>query len=42
MVLRIVSNEENVMPPQGIKNNSAAYINLLNTVVKPWVDRVKN
>ena len=46
MVLGVVNNEGHVMPPhffpQGLRVNSAAYIGVLGTVVKPWFDRVRN
>ena len=46
MVLGVISNEGNAMPPhffpQGLKVNSAAYIHVLETVVKPWIDNVHN
>ena len=46
MVLGVVSNEGHVMPlhffPQGLKVNLAAYIDVLSTVVKPWIDEVRN
>lgn len=46
MVLGVVSNEGHVMPPhffrQGLRVTSAAYIEVLDTVVKPWIDRVRN
>ena len=46
MVLGVVSNEGHVMPPhfftQGMKINAAAYIEVLSTVVKPWIDTVRN
>jgi len=44
MVLGVVSNEGHVMPPhffsQGLRVNAAAYIEALETVVKPWIDSV--
>ena len=44
--LGIVSNEGYVMPRhfflQGLRGNSAAYIDVLGTVVKSWIDRVRN
>ena len=46
MVLGVVSNEGHVMPPhffpQGLRVNSTAYIEVLKTVVKPWIDTVCN
>ena len=46
MVLGVVSNEGHVMPScfftQGLRVNSAAYIYVLGTVVKPWIDRIRN
>lgn len=46
MVLGVVSNEGHVMPPhffpQRLRVNSAAYIEVLQTVVKPWIDSVRN
>ncbi|EFN86088.1 Transposable element Tcb2 transposase, partial [Harpegnathos saltator] len=45
MVLGVVSNEGHVMPPhffcQGLRVNAAAYIEVLETVVKPWIDSVR-
>ena len=42
MVLGVVSNEGHVMPshffPQGLRMNAAAYIEVLEAVVKPWID----
>lgn len=44
MVLGVVSSDGDVMPPyffeQGLKINAAVYIHVLETVVKPWMDRV--
>lgn len=44
MVLGVVSNEGDVMPPhffdKGARINAALYINTLETVVKPWMDGV--
>ena len=44
MVLGVMSNEEYVMPPrfyhQGLRVNAAAYIEVLEAVVKPWIDSV--
>ncbi|XP_046868909.1 uncharacterized protein LOC124461437 [Drosophila willistoni] len=44
MVLGVVSNKGHVMPPhffsQGLRVNSAAYIEVLETVVKPWIESV--
>lgn len=46
MVLGVVSSEGHVMPPhffpQGLRVNAAAYIEVLETVVKPWIDSVRN
>ena len=46
MVLGVVSSEGHVMPPhffaKGLKVNSAVYIEVLKTVVKPWIDSVRN
>jgi len=45
MVLGVVSNEEHVMSPhffpQGLRVNVAAYIEVLEVVVKPWIDSVR-
>ena len=42
MVLGVVSNEGNVMPSyffrQGLRVNAANYIEVLEVVVKPWID----
>ena len=44
MVLGVVSNEGDVMPPhvfaQGLKINTEVYIDVLSNVVKPWMDGV--
>jgi hypothetical protein len=44
MVLGIVSNEGDVMPPhffpKGLKVNTDEYIKVLEEVVKPWMDQV--
>lgn len=46
MVLGVVSSEEHVMSPhsfpQGLRVNAVGYIEVLETVVKPWIDRVCN
>ena len=46
MVLGVVSNEGHVMPPhffpQGLRVNSAIYIEVLETVVKPWIKNLRN
>ena len=46
MVLGVVSNEGHVMPPhffqEGLRVNSATYIEVLDTVVKLWIDREQN
>ena len=46
MVLGVVSSEGHVMPPyifpQGLRVNAAGYINVLKTVVKPWINKVCN
>lgn len=46
MVLDVVSNEGHVIPPhffpQGLRVNAAAYIEVLETVVKPWIDNICN
>lgn len=45
MVLGVVSNEGHVMPPhffhQGLRVNAAAYTEVLETVVKLWIDSVR-
>ena len=45
MVLGVVSNEGHIMPPhffqQGLRVNAVAYIEVLETVVKPWIDSVR-
>uniref|UniRef100_A0A0K2TPX1 Uncharacterized protein n=1 Tax=Lepeophtheirus salmonis TaxID=72036 RepID=A0A0K2TPX1_LEPSM len=44
MVLEVISNQGHVMPPyffeKGLNVNSDVYINVLRTVVKPWMDNV--
>lgn len=44
MVLGVVSSEGDVMPPhffrQGLRVNAAAYTDVLETVVKPWITAV--
>lgn len=44
MVLGVVSSEGHIMPPhffqQGLRLNAAGYNEVLETVVKPWIDRV--
>ncbi len=44
MVLGVISNEGDVMPPyffeQGLKVNTDVYLNVLNTVVKPWMETI--
>ena len=44
MVLGIISNEGHVMPPhffpQGLRLNANGYIEVLETVVKPWIQEV--
>ena len=46
MVFECVSSEGDVMPPhffqEGLRLNSDGYVELLNTVVKPWITRVAN
>ena len=46
MVYGCVSCEGDVMPPhffrEGLRLNSDAYVELLITVVKPWITRVAN
>lgn len=46
MVFGCVSSEGDVMPPhffrEGLRLNSDGYVELLNTVVKPWITRVAN
>ena len=46
MVYGCVSSEGDVMPPhffrEGLRLNSDGYVELLNTVVKPWITRVAN
>lgn len=46
MVLGVVSNEGHGMPPyffpQGLRVNAAAYIEVLETVVKPWIDSMRS
>ena len=44
MVLGVISNEGDVMPPhffaKGLKINDEEYVKVLRDVVKPWMDRV--
>ncbi len=44
MVLGVVSSDGDVMPPhvfeQGLKINAEVYVHVLDTVVKPWMERV--
>lgn len=44
MVLSVVSNEGDVMPPhfidEGLRMNQDMYQTILSTVVKPWIERV--
>ncbi|UYV79804.1 hypothetical protein LAZ67_18000702, partial [Cordylochernes scorpioides] len=44
MVLGVISSEDDVMPPhffeKGLRMNADTYINVLETVVKPWMDMV--
>lgn len=44
MVLGVISNEDRVMPPhffpQGLRINAAAYIEVLATVVRPWMEEI--
>lgn len=46
MILRVVSNEGHMMPlhffPEDLRINSPAYIEVLETVVKPWIDSMRN
>ena len=46
MVLGVASIEGRVMPPhffpQGLRVDSAAYNDVLGTIVKPWINRVRN
>ena len=46
MVFGCVSSEGDVMPPhffrEGLRLNSDGYVELLNTVVKPWITRIAN
>jgi transposase len=46
MVFGVVSNEGHVMPPyffpQGLRINALAYKEVLKTVVKPWIDSIRN
>ena len=46
IVFGVACNEGHFMPPhffpQGLKINAAAYINVLKTVVKPWIDGICN
>ena len=45
MVLGMVSNEGHVLSPpffrQGLRVNPATYIEVLEAVVKPWIDKVR-
>ena len=44
MILGVVNSEGHVMPPhvfqEGLRVNADGYIRVLETVVKPWIDRV--
>ena len=44
MVMGVVSNQGNVMPPHifaaGLKINTEVYLDVMTTVVKPWMDEV--
>ncbi len=44
MVLSVVSNEGDVMPPhifpKGLRVNTDEYLNVIKTVVKPWMDQI--
>ncbi len=44
MVLGIVSNEGDVMPPhiipKGLRVNTEEYLDVIKTVVKPWMDQI--
>ncbi|UYV84046.1 hypothetical protein LAZ67_X000971 [Cordylochernes scorpioides] len=44
MVLGVISSEGDVMPPhffeKGLRMNADTYINVLETIVKPWMDMV--
>ena len=44
MVLGVISNEGDVMPPfffeEGLRVNADAYIHVMDTVVKPWMESV--
>ena len=46
LVLGVISDEGHVMPPhffqEGLNVTSTAYIDVLGTVVKPWIDRERN
>lgn len=46
MVLGVVSSDGDVMPPhffeKGLRLNADAYIDVLDSVVKPWMDQVAN
>lgn len=43
-MFRVISSERDMMEPlffeQGLRLNSDGYIHLLETIVKPWIDRV--
>ena len=45
-ILGVTGNEGHMIPPhffpQGLRVNSAAYIHVLETVAKPWIDNVRN
>ncbi len=44
MVLCVVSNEGDVMPPhifpKGLRVDTGEYLNVMETVVKPWMDQI--
>lgn len=44
MVFGVISSEGHVMPPyifeEGLRVNQDVYLNMLSTVVKPWIDKV--
>ena len=46
MVLGVVSSEGDVMPPhmfeKGLKVNTDVYLDVMQNIVKPWMDRVAN
>ena len=46
IVLGVVSNEGYIMPPnffcQGLRVNCTTYIEVLEAVVKPWIDSVRS